>query len=300
MKVRDYYKPFTDYLRSEGMSERTISERERFLFGAIDKAIGDMNIEDLLITDTALVKERGKEQGKTGSKGAIITLRRFLKFLVQSNYKLNFYWRDIDIPSTPQKNVEALTIEEIKLIRQSITRNVYITDRPKDIHAQIRFRAMFELMIHTGMRIGEVLSLDITDVDFSREEIRITNVKTKEVETLSCVGATKYVREYLKIRKDKNRALFISLDESGHAERLCKETAKSYMRKFRKRMGFKKHLCYHIFRKTYCTLLLENGVDIKSTQYLARHKSERTTLRYYVAVSKSRAMDIGNKIMQRI
>lgn len=302
-KVSDLYGEFTEYLAKRGRSGRTISERERFLYGAIDKAIGGMYLHDLRLTHFGLVEEKAREQGKSGPWGAIITLRRLLKYATDTGYKLDFYWRDIEIPKVKHRDVESLTKEEIEQVRAAITSlvhihlhgKVYVRHRPRDTHAQLRMRTLFEVLLHTGMRISEALSINLSDINFETEEVVIRNVKTGDHETISFVGATSYIKKYLEFRTDKIDALFVT--ENG---RLTYATAKSYMRYLRKRAKLQKHLTHHLFRKTYCTLLLESGMDIKAVQYQARHKSERTTLRSYIAVNKRRAREMSNEVMHRV
>ena len=296
MTVSHLMEEYLLYLENIDKSERTVSEHKRYLKGPILRALGDAEISELRIIDRALVIREAKQMGKTGPQRAIVTFRCYLRYLHEAGIKIPFRWDDIEVPKYASKPVESLTTEELGIIR-----NVLDLEDPTDL----RMRVLLELLLHTGMRISEALSVDINNIDFLNEEIIIANPKADdELQKVYISGCIDWLKHLINSRTDDNPALFvINPKRSRHGElrRLGKITAKGHMIRFRKRLHttteIKKHINYHIFRKTYCTHLLNSGVNIKRVQRLARHKSERTTMRYYISVNDQECKLEHNRVM---
>lgn len=165
------------------------------------------------------------------------------------------------------------------------------------IPSGLRTRALLEVLYATGTRIGEALSLDREDVDWKNKEAIIVNVKSKQPEKIFFTDRSFYwLSRYLASRDDKNPALFVS-----NGTRLGREVSRSRMRrqfeKIEQSIGIKKRITHHIFRKTFVTHLLQRKADIMAVKDLARHRSERTTLKNYAGVDKERSKAIHAGIM---
>ncbi|MBP9686672.1 MAG: tyrosine-type recombinase/integrase [Candidatus Doudnabacteria bacterium] len=94
-------------------------------------------------------------------------------------------------------------------------------------------------------------------------------------------------------RIDKFQPVFVS--SNGVRSTPC--SVRRTIHNATKEAGITKRIHPHLFRSTFCTELLHGNVDIKSVQILARHKSERTTLRHYIAVSKERCKIEHQRVM---
>lgn len=274
------------------MTAHTIKEYKRFLLGPVDRVLGEREIEGLVLTDLAALNESGRSHGKYGGQRTVSSARQFFKYLKDSGVPMRFHWRDITVPSVPDPEPQALTEEEFEIAMQII-----LELRSSN---SLRMRALFEVMYATGMRIGEALALKRVDVPWQTKELRITNNKTKEPCTVYFTDRSlNWLKMYLDARKDNNPALFVSI--GGHTA--IKRPAVSHFicdhlkPILDKRIG--KNFHTHILRKTFVTHLLEGGVDIKNTQYLARHKSERTTLHNYAAVNKKKARVHHTRVLDR-
>lgn len=286
MRLKDTYEKYIEHLQMKGMSEKTINEHKRYLFGSLSHSIENKEIIDLRIADMYQVIASGREHGEYGSQRSIVVYRQLLKFLRESGYALSFDWRDIQVPKVPQKPVEYLTPEELNKVRDSL---------PSDM-AGLRTRTLIEVLVHTGMRIAEAISLNKDDIDYETKEAKVLNVKTKEWGKVYFTDETLFwIKKYIEKRKDNLPALFVS----GRG-RLLSNTSRNYLRVQAKKMGIKKHIKHHIFRKTFVTTLIQNNVDVKSVQTLARHKSERTTLRYYTGVDNERAKKLHQEVMKNL
>lgn len=282
--LRDYFDEYLTFRAQEGNVAKTLTEHRRFLEGPLETAVGGKRIEDLRIIDRAALIEAGKPYGIFGSQRAVVTFRQLCRFLHQRGMRLPFDWRDIQTPKVPGKMVDYLTADEIERIRRAFDPNT---------RAGLRTRCLIELLLDTGMRIGEACSVNRDDVNFDTHEIRIKNCKTHEDNVVYFTERSgEWMRMYMSTRRDADPALFIT----GRA-RMLPLASRNYIRSKTKDLGIKKKIGHHVFRKTCGTYLLQNQVDIKSVQTLLRHKSERTTLRYYIGIDKEKCKVMHQAVM---
>lgn len=273
--MRDFYEPFLEYLSRKGLCNKTVTEYRRMLYGALGHSIQDHKLCTLHITDAMLVQEAGRTHGEYGAQRAMVVLRQLLKYIKESGTPIPFDWRDLSLPKAPTKPVYALNEDELKTLFDSFDLSIL---------AHLRTRTLLEVMLDTGMRIGEACSLNRQDINWELKEAEITNCKTHNRERVFFTDRSlSWLKRYLDARKDDMEALFVS----GRG-RLLSVTARNFLRVHTKDLGLSKRIHHHLFRKTFVTELLQRGVDIKSVQALARHKSERTTLQHYAATNVER------------
>lgn len=292
--VKDKFQDFLVYSVANQARPGTISMYERMLRYIIGPTVGDIMLCDFKITDCVKIIAKAEPRGQTVPVHAILTLRRYLRYLRDDGYKIPCDWRDIKVPRRHTKRVQYLNEKEIEEIRRSIS---------IDTHSSLRTRTIFELILHSGLRIGEVCSIERSKIDLDNQTIEVRNCKTKDWEIVSIVGATCWIKKYLRETNFLECPnLFLSSDPYDEAmnKAMCEGTAKTSMRLLRKRVGLTKHLHWHLVRKTYCTILLKNKVDLRSIMLLARHKSERTTIRHYLAVTMEECFKENNAIMAGI
>ncbi|MBU6500235.1 MAG: tyrosine-type recombinase/integrase [Patescibacteria group bacterium] len=288
MKTKNAFEAFLAYQEKMGMSGKTILNDRVYLLGSLSHSIHDIDIADLKKTDVAKVIEAGRSHGRYGAQRSVVVLRKFLKYLKYSGEPAPFRWQDIRIPSVPQKKNEYLTEEELEQLLDAI-----------DIStpAGLRTRTLLEVLYATGMRIGEVIPMNRDDVDWEKKEAIITNVKSHERQKVYFSDRSLcWLKRYLENRRDDNSALFIS----GRA-RLVRGSSGGYIRnhlqELAEKLGIKKQIKHHLFRKTFVTHLLQRKADIMCVKDLARHRSERTTLQNYAGVSRERSKTVHTGIM---
>lgn len=288
MRLGATFKQFVQYLLVNGYNAKTIKEYERFLYGSLSHSISEKEIKNLKLDDVMLVLKAGERHGKYGPQKSAITLRKLMKYLEEHGHRMPFRWQDVGVPAVPLKKIEFLTQGEINKIRKAI--GLGNSDG-------LRTRVLFETLLATGMRISEALAMNIRDIDWIRREAQVINAKTGEwgwvYFTPRCI---RWIKKYLHSRKDNNEALFVN----NWGDRLLSVTARASLTRHLSKMVEKKHVHHHIFRKTFITMLCHNGVDIKTVQVLARHKSERTTLRHYAGTSDGRAKDMHLKALSNL
>ncbi len=287
MKLSEYFEAYLGYMAQKGMDPKTISEHRRMLYGSLAHSVADREIDSLRIIDVAGVMQAGTQHGKYGPQRSVIAFRRVLKYIKDSGYSIPFDWREVEVPNVPTKQNEYLTKEELEKVLNSF-----------DIAtpAGLRTRALTEVLFATGMRISEVISLNKEDIDWEKKEAMVTNAKTKDVEKIYFTSRSlEWLKKYIDSRKDDIPALFVS----GRG-RMLSVTARNYLRTHTGHLGIKKHIKHHLFRKTFATHLIQGGADIIAVGDLCRHRSPRTTLRFYAAVNKERSKDKHQEILGRV
>lgn len=285
MQLKNFFAGLVEYKRQCGACDKTIHEYQIHLNGTLAQAIGDIRIGELKQSDVARVLESGRQHGRFGPLRGAVVFRQLIHYLKMSGHRFDFDWRDIRLPKEPSKKVEWLDKNEFEQVRNSFDLNTL---------SGLRDRALIENLKVTGMRISEALSLNRDDVDWLKKEAEITNAKTKERETIYFTDESlAWLKRYLDWRNDKFSALFVSYN--GKRSTPC--SIRRTIHNSTKLAGIKKRIHPHIFRSTFGTELLHGGADIKSVQFLMRHKSERTTLKHYIAVSKDRCKDEHQRIL---
>jgi integrase len=283
-KVVDLFDEYLTHRAKEGNCRKTIDEHNRFLKGPITDAIGYKDLKDLSILDRADLIEAGKKYGIHGSQRAVVYFRQLMQYAKIAGYKINFDWRDVKVPKVPQKRVEYLDASELRRIRECFD----LTEE-----AGLRTRALIEFMLGTGLRIGEACSINKEHINPDTKELWFVNVKTGEEETVILNdNVLEWLNLYLSKRKDDHPALFVS----GRG-RLLPVTSRNYIRTRTKHLGLNKRVAHHVFRRTCGTYLLQDKVDLQSVRDYLRHKSERTTLRYYIGVDKEMRRNIAQNVM---
>lgn len=284
MIIKEYYEPYLAYIKAKGRNPKTIEEHKRFLYGPLAGAIGEMELSNFRKVDVALLEEAGRSFGESGPQRAVVVLRRLLNYIEDRGEAIPFPWRNISLPKIPVLPVESLNEGEVRAILDTFDSSCL---------ASLRTRALLEILLDSGMRISEVISLNKQDIDWKEKEATVTNVKTHRVQKVYFTDRSlEWLKKYLDKRKDNLECLFVT----GRA-RMASCTARNYLRVHTAHLNFRKHIRHHIFRKTFTTDLLRNGLDIKTVQYLARHESERTTLKYYVSVDTEKAKVAHQRVM---
>lgn len=183
---------------------------------------------------------------------------------------------DITIPKRPRREVVFLTSEEIQRFRNSID--------IKPIYG-LRFRTLIEVLLASGMRISEALSLNRNSIDFTRKEARVIGKGNKERVVFFNDEAINWIQEYLKRRNDKHEALFITTGEKDKVKRLKNQDLTRYFKRQRIIAGINKKLTPHCLRHCFASHLVFNACPFSEIKTLMGHERLDTTIRYYVGLT---------------
>jgi site-specific recombinase XerD len=232
-------------------------------------------------------------KGRGASNAHIANVISAMKWLVARLKEKSVAFPDLNLlairkPKAVKKETNYLTEYEIAQFLDTV--RGYILKR-QDVKS-LRFMALVILLLQTGARIGEALSINQADIDQENKEIPIIG-KGGKPRTLFLRDETmQWIDRYLAVRKDNEPALFASLD--GTARWKQTDVGRSF-RRYKDLSGIKKHFVIHTFRHTFATQYLMKGAGINVVQTALGHSDPVTTLKYYAAaVEKAKVKEMIN------
>ena len=250
--------------RIEGCSEKTLKYYRitiETMVASIDKGIRHIQTEDLR---SYLTDYQSKNQS---SRVTIDNIRRilssFFSWLEDEDYILKSPVRRIHKVKTATNIKETYTDEDLEKMRDNCT--------------ELRDLAMIDMLASTGMRVGEMVLLNRNDIDFNERECIVFGKGSKERVVYFDARTKIHLQNYLRIRKDDNPALFVSL--KSPYERLKIGGVEVRLREFGKQLGLQR-VYPHKFRRTLATTAIDKGMPIEQLQKLLGHKRIDTTLQY--------------------
>lgn len=214
----------------------------------------------------------------------ISALRTFYNYLLEKGLVKSNIFLNVKNPKLEKKLPNYLNYTEIEELLASIdTSNSEGLER----------RLLIEMFYSTGCRVGEMVNIKISDIDFSSKTIKVMGKGSKERIVYYGDYASKYLEDYLK-NKDKKGYLFTN----KRGEKLTIEEVEYIVRDIMKHISIKTHVTPHTLRHTFATHLLNNGADIRTVQELLGHANLSTT-GIYTHVSSDRLKDVYFKTFKR-
>jgi len=260
----EYLDMFLDAKQLEGCSQRTV-QCYRF---TITKVLIKLDTPIIKVT-TEQLRTYLVEYQKTNncSKTTIDNIRRyissFFSWLEEENYILKSPTRRIHKVKTVQRVREAIPDECIEKLRDGCS--------------EIRDLAMVDFLLSTGIRVGELVGLNVDDINLESRECTVFGKGGKERKAYFDVKSKIHLEEYLASRKDNNEALFVALKKPF--TRLTISGVETRMRTLSNRLDVA-GLHPHKFRRTMATKAISKGMPIEQVQLLLGHRQIDTTLKY--------------------
>lgn len=275
---------FLEYLEIEqGRSEKTIRNYHHYLTRLSDFA-GEIKLSEI---DQELVRrwrlwlnrlgsDRADELGKLTQNYHLIALRAFLKYCAKRDIKA-MAPEKIELAKVARKQVSFLSAEEVESM-------IMIPDTTTV--SGLRDRAIIELLFCTGLRVSELVGLDISHVNTERREFMVRGKGQKDRAIFISTEAASWIQKYLSLRSDNLKPLFISYSGkheasmSGDYRRLTARSVQRIVSKMALLAGVTKQVSPHSLRHSFATDLLMNGADIRSVQAMLGHANIATTQIY--------------------
>lgn len=250
----------------EGCSKKTV----KYYRGTIEKLLTSVNKNSVAITTEDLRKYLTDYQSQNNcSKGNLDNLRRifssYFMWLENENYILKSPVRRIKKIKSTKTVKDTLTDESLEIMRDN-------TAHPRDL-------AIIDMLASTGMRVGELCTLNINDVDFDKQECVVLGKGDKERIVYFDARTKIHLQNYLKSREDDNPALFVSLFKPH--KRLEISGVEIRLRKLGKRLNIQR-VHPHKFRRTLATKAIDKGMPIEQVKTLLGHASLDTTMEYAI------------------
>jgi site-specific recombinase XerD len=165
-------------------------------------------------------------------------------------------------------------------LRAQVTREVLTDEQVESLRDGCTCRrdlAIIEMLASTGMRVGELVRLDIADVDLQERECIVLGKGNKQRPVYFDARAKLRINEYLALRHDDSPALFVSL--RGEAKRMTVGNVETRIRELGRAMRVGR-VHPHKFRRTLATRAIDKGMPIEQVQKLLGHAKIDTTMRY--------------------
>ena len=212
---------------------------------------------------------------KSTTARKLATLRSFYKFLVKRDRVSSNPVVSIKTPKQDKKLPKFLEYEEVVRL---------LNTPPANTCLGARDRAILEVLYSTGMRVSELVSLNMDDVDFLSEVIHIRGKGKKERICPIGSSALQSIQNYIEFRNRRmaNDSNFDSrvLFANKHGQRLSTRSVRRKMDKYLVEAGLDPSISPHTLRHSFATHMLNNGADLRSVQELLGHQSLSTTQVY--------------------
>lgn len=226
-----------------------------------------------------------RESSRSYQARKISSLRSFLKYMALKGYGSQNLVQLIKIPEVPKGSPKALNSSETRRLLDAIDN---YPEKRKDRPTKLRDKAIITTLLGTGMRVSELVGIDIRDIDFYDDEILIVRkggdkdkvLMSQEVEA----AITDYISEERKLiaNSDNSPALFLNYK----GDRLPVRSIQLLIEKYSLDAGISDNVTPHTLRRTFGTSVYRETGDIKIVKDALHHKSIQTSIDHYIESSE--------------
>ena len=261
-----YLSMFLSAKRIEGCSERTLD----YYKVTVEKLLDKINEPIRKITTDDIRGYLADYQGINNcSKTTIDNIRRnissFFTWLEEEDYIIKSPMRRIHKIKTVKTVKEVISDEDI--------------ERMRDKCNSLRDLAIIDLLYSTGIRIGELVRLNIDDINFEERECVVFGKGDKERRVYFDAKTKIHLQGYINNRSDSNQALFVTLD--APYDRIKISGVEIRLRQLGRELGISR-IHPHKFRRTMATRAIDKGMPIEQVQKLLGHSQIDTTMKYAI------------------
>lgn len=220
----------------------------------------------------------------------LAALRAFFRFLVARGARASDPTARLPAPKTPRRLPKPLPVDECETLVEEppgarARRAGAGAETPRERFRRLRDRALVELLYGAGLRVGEVVSLDVRDVDLRANEVRVLGKGGKERVVPLPALAREALAAWLDLRRRPGvlgEPLFVSLRRppGGDPRRLSDRDVRRVLEARARAAGIASRVHPHRLRHSYATHLLDMGADLREIQELLGHASLSTTQKY--------------------
>ena len=285
---------FLDFLQKDKkLSDNTLQSYNRDI-----KLYGNYlenNNLDMLKTDEASIKtylDSLKENGKAVSTVSrnLASLRSFYQYLYKTKCVTEDPTVNLESPKIERKPPKILSAEQVELL----------LDQPKCVDLKgYRDKAMLELVYATGIRVTELISLNIDDINLESGYIKCSN-RTKQrvipIGNLAVTALKDYIdksREVL-LKSEEDTALFVNMN----GQRLTRQGFWKIIKQYKTQANIDVDITPHTLRHSFAVHLLENGAELRAIQEMLGH-SDISSTQVYAQIEQNRIKDVYMKTHPR-
>jgi len=291
-----YIDHFIHYLSVEkGLSQNTLESYQRDLV-SFTSYVRDQGVTDIQDTSRShivgyLMMLQDKGRATATLTRNLASIRAFYQFLVRDRYLQHDPSIHLETPKIEKRLPKVLSVSDVERLLESPKQNEETGSRDK---------AMLELLYATGIRVSELVQLDITDVNLDMGFLKCMGKGSKERMIPLGRIAIDTVRRYLEtgrprlVKSSGESALF--LNHLG--KRMTRQGFWKIIKKYARQSNIVADITPHTLRHSFATHLLENGADLRSVQEMLGHADISTT-QIYTHVTRTRIKDVYAKTHPR-
>lgn len=260
---------------------------------SILEEITPLDIEEYL-QYLKVYEHNGKEytNDERGQMRKLASLRSFYNYFFQKELIEKNPAQLVKMPKIHEKNIIRLDIDEVAMLLDEVENGEKLTEQQKRFHAKTKNRdlAMLTLLLGTGIRVSECVGLDIDDLDFKNNGMRIRRKGGAETilyfgdEVAEALRAYLEERTQIQAQEGHQNALFLSLQN----RRISVRSVENLVKKYSRLITTVKNITPHKLRSTYGTTLYQETGDIYLVADVLGHKDVNTTKKHYAAQSDLR------------
>lgn len=299
-------KIFFQYLMNENPAIAKCGDIKNITLEMLD-ALRPTDIEEYM----EYLKYRPDEEGSgsgvlnrdVGIKRKISSLKSFYKYLYQKEMVENNPAARVIMPRIHDKEIIRLDIDEVAVMLDQAETGDALTARQKAYHEKTKTRdlALLTLLLGTGIRVSECVGLNLSDVDFKNDGVRVHRKGGKEQVVYFGDEVEEALLSYIEERKHiipeagSEDALFLSLQN----KRLNVRSVENLVKKYARTAAPLKKITPHKLRSTYGTNLYRETGDIYLVADVLGHSDVNTTKKHYAALQEDRRRSARNKVRLR-
>ncbi len=288
--MRDQIQKFLDYIMEEkGYSNNTLAayrnDLSQFVERMESKAESWEQVDRDLIMDYIMTMKADQEYASSTVARKVAAIKSFFHYLVDQGFLEDDPTATLDSPKVNKRLPKAISSEDLERL---------LAEPANDRSAKgLRDRALLELLYATGLRVTEVVSLDVDDVSLASSSLRLVRARDKAPRIVPIYPrAIEPLNEYLEqgrmqlLRDAEEPALF--LNHRGH--RLTRQGLWLIVKHYVRQVGIVEDVTPHTLRHTFATHLIERKTDLEYVQEILGHASISTT-QVYTQMGKSEPAD---------
>ena len=296
-RLQDYLDRFVTYLVNERDASRyTVKnyshEIGEFIEFARGQGVTRLEQIDRVVLRLYLTKLSAERIAKSSIARRVSELRSFGKFLVRQGMLHANVFDSVSAPSPDKRLPEYMEHDEAAAL---------VTAPDTSTPAGLRDRAILEVLYAAGLRVSELVGLNVDNVDLARGQVRVWGKGGKERVALLGQPAVRAVKTYVRdgrprlLKGKSSPALFVN---QRNGRRLTTRAVAMLLTKYAKRAGVRGRVHPHLLRHTFATHLLDGGADLRVVQELLGHADLATT-QIYTHVTQARAREVYRKAHPR-
>ncbi|WP_040951274.1 site-specific tyrosine recombinase XerD [Gorillibacterium massiliense] len=295
--MRETLQTFIQYLAAEkGLAQNTLESYQRDISQYIDflnvNGVTELRDSNKIHIQKYLLEMKGKGRASSTMSRSIVSIRSFYQFMIRQRVLDHDPSQQLEAPKLDKRLPQVLTVDEVlKLLEAPVP----------SVPAGVRDKAMLELLYATGIRVTELISLDVDSINTEMGFVRCMGKASRErVIPLGKTAARwldeyiRYMRPYLLKVSDEVDALFIN----HLGTRLTRQGFWKIIKKYAKEAHIEKEITPHTLRHSFATHLLDNGADLRSVQEMLGHADISTT-QIYTQMTKTNMKEVYDRAHPR-